>query len=201
MRKQTLIAAVVGLMALGLAGAPQAIHAQEQARVVAPTAVTLRLADLPAGDYLGSTLDFGTPDIEAERFTRIEGDGPEIILSMIVHGAFLAPDTDSRALIEEFRGGFEGESGLRMRDITTLDVADLGERALLYHFRFQDAAAGRTTVASAGHGGLVIFSRGEIAAYLLILDSQPVSTQDLEHYAAIVDVRMADAVTRTNLGS
>ena len=205
MRKQALAMALVGLVALAVGGGPRGAQAQENPRVVAPRPLTLLLEDLPAGRHLGHTVNFESEAIQAQRFTRMEGAGPEVIVSMALLGYHLASETDSEAFIKEFAKSFESTSGMQMRDLVALDAGNLGEQALMYRFRYQPTPTGAqdadTTLPTAGHGALVAFSRGDVTSVLMVLNTDDPTIPALRDYAAIVDARIAHAVSTANAAS
>jgi hypothetical protein len=198
MRKRQAIVALVGLAALVVSSVPGAVQAEEPARLAAPPAVTLQLADLPGGRYLGRTLDLGSDEIQAERFDRMEGTGPAIIISVALLGSRLGVDTDGFGFIQDFVGGFESTSELDLRDFDPVDGSAFGPQALMASFRVQpaasSAAAADVTLPTAGYGALIIFGEGPIVSFLMVLDGEGPAADALSNYAAVVDARVAAAL-------
>ncbi|SRR5579885_439315 len=193
--------AAVSLAAAGL-GAPgqaaQPAHAQEPGMGAAQPGLTLMAEDLPAG-YVEHSLpmQIGPMQGEVKVFVaRGEQRRPWFVESATLTGqSVLVDPTETSAMVRAFRRSFAANGGLQVDDWAERDPGALGERAVMYSFRYRPDETDDSPSASLpdGDGAVIFFERGTTLSILVVLDTQGRAQDHLRRYASIVDARMAQA--------
>jgi hypothetical protein len=77
---------------------------------------------------------------------------------------------------------------IHLADWNDLDPAGIGERAVMYGFQHR-----RQDIDASGDGALVVFSRGTLLSFLMVLSLDGRANTDLRQYARLLGARMAGA--------